>query len=177
MKSGDVIREVDGKKVGDGRQLRLMISQTAPGTKVALTILRSESGKKASEKKLVVTLGELPEQIAARGNRPEMDGDKDQNLDVLDGVEVTDLTPEVRRQYGLPRNRQGVLISSVDEDSNSAKAGLRQGDLILEINHEPVRNADEAVELSKQAKGSRVVLRVWRDGGTFFVTVDNRKRK
>jgi S1-C subfamily serine protease len=48
--------------------------------------------------------------------------------------------------------------------------------VILEINHNPVRNADDAVALSKNVPGRRVLLRVWRDGGTLFLTVDNRKR-
>ncbi len=177
LKSGDVIREVDGKKIADSRELRLMISQMAPGTKVSLTVWRSESGKRGVEKKLVVTLGELPEQFAGRGQRPQPGADLDKSQDALDGVEVTDLTPEVRRQYNIGRSISGALVASVDEDSNSAKAELKQGDVILEINHTTVRNADDAVELSKQAKGRRVLLRIWRDGGIFFLTVDNQKRK
>ena len=95
----------------------------------------------------------------------------------LDGVEVTDLTPDIRQQYNVQRDVSGALVSSVDEDSNSAKAELRQGDVILEINHQPVHNADEAVDLSKNAKGRRVLLKIWRDGSTFFLTVDNQKQK
>ena len=176
LKNGDVIREVDGKKIADRSQLRLTISQTAPGTKVTLTLLRSEAGKKPMEKKVVVTLGELPQQMAGRASRPEP-GDKNSNHDALDGVEVTDLTPDVRQQYKISPDISGALVSSVDEDSNSAKAELRQGDVIVEINREPVRNADDAVELSKNAKGRRVLLRIWRDGGILFLTVDNQKRK
>ncbi len=177
LKSGDVIREVDGKKIADRSQLRLMISQTPPGTKVLLTLLRTDSEKKSAEKKLSVTVGELPEQFAARSRRPEPVIEKNQKQDALDGVEVTDLTPEVRRQNNIDREVAGALVSSVDEDSNSAKAELKQGDVILEINRHPVHNADEAVEWSKQAQGRHVLLRVWRDGGTLFLTVDNQKRK
>ena len=177
LKSGDVIREVDGKKIADRSQLRLLISQTAPGTKVTLTVLRVETGKKMAEKKVGVTVGELPEQFAARSRRPEPSTEKDQNQDALDGVEVTDLTPELRRQYNIGRDLTGALVASVDEDSSSAKAELKQGDVILEINRAAVRNADDAVELSKHAQGRRVLLRIWRDGGTLFLTVDNLKRK
>ena len=177
LKNGDVIREVDGKKVTDRSQLRLLISQTAPGTKVTLTILRGEAGKKPGEKTVTLTLGELPQQIASRSNRFQPGDHKDQTQDALDGVEVTDLTPDIRQQYNIRRDVSGALVSSVDEDSNSAKAELRQGDVIVEINREPVHNADDAVELSKNAKGRRVLLRVWRDGGIIFMTVDNQKRK
>jgi serine protease Do len=177
LQIGDVIREVDGKKIADRPQLRLAISETAPGSKVTLAILRVEQGKKPVAKTVTLTLGEMPEQ--APNNRPRMEqgDDNEADQDALDGVEVTDLNPDIRQQYGIPRNVHGALVSSVDEDSNSAKAGLRQGDVIQEINHEPVRNADGAVELSKNASGNRVPLRVWRDGDSFPITVDNRKQK
>ena len=177
LQTGDVIREVDGKKIADSRQLRLAISETAPGSKVTLVILRVEEGKKPVEKNVTLTLGELPEQVAGNGSRMEQRDDNEPDQDALDGVEVTDLDPDVRRQHEIPRNIHGAIVSSVDEDSNSAKAGLRQGDVVLEINHEPVRNADDAVELSKNAKGSRVLLRLWREGGSLSITVDNRKQK
>jgi len=105
------------------------------------------------------------------------DGDQNQTLDALDGVEVTDLSPEIRQQYNIPADVSGALVTSVDEDSNSAKAQLRQGDVVLEINRQAVRNADDAVELSKNAKGRRVRLRVWRDRGILFLIVDNQKRR
>ena len=177
LKNGDVIRAVDGKKIADSSQLRLKVSQTAPGSKVSLTILRGESGKPATEKKVVVTLGELPTQVADRGGRSQPGGGKDSTQDALDGVEVTDLTQDLHRQYRIRRDISGALVSSVDEDSNSAKAELRQGDVILEINHQPVQSADDAVELSKNAKGRRVLLRIWRQGATIFLTVDNQKRR
>jgi serine protease Do len=121
LKNGDVIREVDGKKIADRSQLRLLISQTAPGTKVTLTLLRAESGKPAVEKKVGITVGELPERMVADRRRPEPASPKDPNQDALDGVEVTDLTPELRRQNNIGRELLGALVSSVDEDSNSAK--------------------------------------------------------
>ena len=177
LKSGDVIREVDGKKIADSNQLRLLISQTAPGTKVTLNILRSDQGKPAAEKKITITLGELPSMLAYRAHRNEPVNDQNQPKDALDGVVVTDLTEDVRRQYNITSNVSGALVSGVDEDSNSAKAELRQGDVILEINHQPVQNADDAVELSKNARGRRILLRVWRDGEILYLTVNNEKQK
>ena len=67
------------------------------------------------------------------------------------------------------------------EDSNAAEAGLRAGDVIIEINRQPVHSADDAVALSEQGKGDRILLRVWRGGegggGMLFLSVDNTKRK
>jgi serine protease Do len=69
----------------------------------------------------------------------------------------------------------------VESGSTAAKAspiGLRPGDVIQEINREPVRNAAEAVDLSKKVKGKKVIsLLVWRDHGSFYVTVDNSKNE
>jgi serine protease Do len=177
LQNGDVIREVDGKKIADSKQLRLMISQTAPGTKVKLTLLRGEHGKKPSEKTVTVTLGTLPGDLARRGGRMAPDDDKASGQDSLDGVEVSDLDANSRRQFDVPGGVRGALVTNVDPDSNAAEAGLRQGDVILEIDQEPVRGADSAVKLSEKAKEKWVLLRVWRGGASFFISVDNTKEK
>jgi serine protease Do len=174
--SGDVIREVDGKPVDNMRQLRLMISQKAPGTKVTLTILRGEAGKQPAEKSIAVTLATLPNDQARRGDPTRPGREPGPDRDSLDGVEVADLDGNSRRQLDIPREIQGALVVRAEEGSNSAEAGLRQGDVILEINRQTVRSAEDAVDLSKKAKGNRVLLRVWRDGGSFFITVNNSKQ-
>jgi serine protease Do len=181
LQDGDVIRQVDGKKISDSQQLRLMISQTAPGTKVNVTILRAENGKKPIEKTISATLGTLPGQNAGRNNAP--DEQKDSNYDSLDGVEVGDIDSNARQQYGIPSSVRGAVVTSVDENSNSAEAGVREGDVIQEINRESVRTADDAVKLSDKAHGARVLLKIWRPnnsgsgGGSFYITVDNTKKK
>jgi serine protease Do len=178
LRRGDVIRELDGRKVSSSAQLRLAVSENAPGKTVSLTVLQAEAGKKPTERKFTVTLGELPDQVNAENGstrNPAVDNESDSDQDALDGVEVGDLSPNLRRDYEIPRSVRGALVTNVDEDSNSAKAGLRPGDVIQEINHEPVRNADDAVALSKKAKGNRVLLLVWRDGGSYFLTVNNRR--
>jgi len=182
LQDGDVIRQVDGKKITDREQLRLMISQKAPGTKVTLTVLRGENGKKPAEKTISAVLGTLPGQANARGeNNPEQQ--KESNFDSLDGVEVADIDSNARQQYGIPSGVRGAVVTSVDENSNSAEAGVREGDVIQEINRETVRTADDAVRLSDKAQGKRVTLKIWRPnnggsgGGSFYITVDNTKKK
>jgi len=146
--------------------------------------LRSENGKKPVEKTVTATLGTLPGQARA-GNDNTPDEQKDSNYDSLDGVEVGDIDSSARQQYGIPNNVRGAVVTSVDENSNSAEAGVREGDVIQEINREPVRTADDAVKLSDKAHGKRVLLKVWRAGngnggggsGSFYITVDNAKKK
>ena len=173
---GDFVTEFNGQKVKDMRQFRLMVSQTAPGKKVTLRILRD--GK---EKTITATLGEMSKEALA-GSDQEQSGKRGQSkTDALDGVEVADLDAQARREADIPGNVRGALVTKVDQDSNSAEAGLRAGDVITEIERKPVRNANEAVAASEKVKGDRILLRVWRGGegrgGMLFLSVDNTKRK
>ena len=64
------------------------------------------------------------------------------------------------------------MITNVEADSAAAKAGLRAGDVILEINKQPVTSAQDAVDLSAKAEGKKTLLRLYSRGGTMFVVVD-----
>ena len=180
-REGDFVIEFNGHKVMDMRQLRLLVSQTAPGTKVSLKLLRD--GK---EKTLALTLGTMPDDLMAQGSRAQpAPQHSHSDMDSLDGVEVADLgdlDASTRRQAEIPKSVQGAYVTSVAPDSNSAEAGLKAGDVIVAINREPVSSANEAVALSDKAKGDTILLRVWRGGsngggGMLYLTVDNAKRK
>jgi serine protease Do len=176
FKKEDFIAEFNGHQVKDERQLSLLVSQTAPGKTVKLKVLRD--GK---EKILTATLGELPRELLARSGQAQPNERGKSEKDALDGVEVADLDTQARRTAGVPENIRGALVTSVDQDSNSAEAGLQSGDVIVEINRQPVHSADEAVALSEKAKSDHIRLRVWRGGegraGMLFLSVDNTKRK
>jgi len=176
FKEADFVTEFNGQKVRDMRQLRLLVSQTAPGKIVKVKVLRD--GK---EKMLTATLGEIPREMLARGGQAQPGERGKSERDALDGVEVADLDAQARREAGIPDNMRGALVTSVDQDSNAADAGLRPGDVIVEINRQPVHSSDEAVALSEKAQTDRIRLRVWRGGegrgGMLFLSVDNAKRK
>ena len=180
LKHGDVILEINGKKATDPRTLQLLVAQAPPASKITLRVLRSEAGGKPTEKSLSATLDARPEEMVS-GHGRGAPGERGQpKMDSLDGVEVADLDGRARQQFGIPNNLRGALVINVEQNSNAAEAGLRQGDVILEINRQPVRNADDAVTLSKRAKGDHVLLRVWSRagegiGGTHYIVVDNRK--
>jgi serine protease Do len=167
LKEGDVIIQFNGRKVTDSRHLRLMASQTAPGTKVQVKFLRD--GK---EQQATVKLGELPEGGLAKADTRPGGLRRSPQPDVLDGVTVDDLDARTRRQFNLPAQLQGAVVVEVDPASAAAAAGLRAGDVILEINRQRVTNADEAVRLSEQVKNNRVLLRVWSQGGSRFLVVE-----
>jgi len=175
IKSGDVVTEIDGKKVTDANNLRLIVSDLAPGTRVNVKLVRD-----GHEKTVTVALAELPGQTAENEKGQNGSGSENAKTDALDGVAVADLDQQVRDQLRLPENMQGVIVTDVDQDSNAADAGLQPNDIILEINRHPVTNADRAVELCKQAPGAWILLKIWRrEGaltGTRYLSVDNTKK-
>lgn len=167
LQEGDVITEFNGRKVSDARNLRIMVAQTPPKTKVDLKVLRD-----GREKVYHITLGELnPREMTRAGSRPGRE--KVEKSDILDGVEVSDLDPRTRRQYDIPAQIKGALVTNVEPESPAAEAGLRPGDVILQMNRKSVASADEAVELSESIKTNRVLLRVWSRGGAHYITVES----
>jgi serine protease Do len=168
IKDGDVVIELNSKKVTDSRHFRLMVSQTPPKTKVTLKLIRD--GK---EKTLTATLGELPTDLASLDGSGTGSGEAS---DILDGVEVADLDARTRRQFDIKSEVEGALVTKVDPDCPAFAANLRPGDVIVEINHEKVKAADEAIDLSKKVKGKSVLLRVWSKGARRYVVVEEEKK-
>lgn len=182
LEDGDVVISLNGKKVKDPRALQLMVSETAPGTKVTLGVLRSEPGAKPVEKTLTATLGQLPQNAFASQESQAPEQNAQQSMDALAGVEVTDLDSAARQQFDIPGHVHGALVVTVEQDSPAAEAGLQPGDVIVEINRHPVRNANDAVSLSQNLEGEKVLLRVWSrtsggPGGTHYLVVENSKNK
>jgi serine protease Do len=173
IKSGDVIVEFIDKKVVDVASFMLMVTECSPGTETAVEVIRDGQPKTFN-----VKLAELPEQAGQTGNRPNH-GSASSIPDALDGVTVGDLGSQARQELKVPDSIQGALVMEVGPDSNSADAGLQQGDVIVEINRQPASNAKEVVRLCTQAKGDQILLKVWRRGGeiagTTYLSVDNTK--
>jgi serine protease Do len=166
LKSGDVIVEFNGKPVLDSRHLKLAVGATAPGTKARVKVLRD-----GNTKNLTVTLKELPDDKMA-SNDKATNGD----TDALNGVVVGDVDSNVREQFDIPRDVKGAVVTDVDPDSASYAAGLRPGDVVLEIDRKAVSNAEEAVKLSENIKNkSSILLRVWSKGGSHYLVVDESK--
>ncbi len=172
LKEGDVITEFNGKKVTDSRHLRLMASQTPPGTSVPVKVLRN--GKELT---FTVKLGELEPERLARAGRSSGGLRRESAVDPLDGVTVDDLDSRSRSRLGIPSNVRGALVVEVDPDCPAAEAGLRPGDVILEINRRRVTNADEAIAASEQVTGDRVLLRVYSGGGSGYIVINAAKRR
>jgi serine protease Do len=163
IQSGDVITEVNGKKIEGPRELVLLVGGMAPGTKVDVKVIRD-----GQEKVVPVELGELP---AKKGELAEAEPNPNEP-DVLDGVTVADIDDSYRKELDLPEATKGVVITNIAPNSVAAEAGLNRGDVLLEIDKKAVTTAKEAVELSEKVKTQKkVLLRVSTKGQTRYIVV------
>jgi len=164
LKNGDVIVSVDGKAVDGPRELQLLVASKTPGSEVDVKFLRD--GKNESVK---VKLGDRSQAKDLAQNKP---GGGTTEPDVLDGVTVADIDADIRKELDLPEATKGVVVTQIDADSASYAAGIRKGDVIHEINREPVTTAKQAVDLSEKVKkDKKVLLRVSTKGTSRFVVV------
>jgi len=161
LKNGDIILEVNGQTIEDANQLRLKIGMMEPNTKVNLKVLRD--GKTQN---VAVQLGDFPskEERAAIG--------KEHTESALQGVTVENLTPDTAQELRLPATTKGVVVSEVSPASRAADAGLRSGDVIQEVNHQPVKTVkDFSQAVGASTKDAPVLLLVDREGSTMFLAV------
>lgn len=148
-------------------QLRNLVAQTAPGTTIRFKVFRD-----GAERELAATLGELDVRTASsrgRGGSPGAPGS------ALAGVQVENLTAETARRLNLPVTARGVVITDIDSDSPAADAGLQRGDLIVEVNRQPVTSVSEFNAALQRAGKKSVLLRVRRADGARFVVVEPRE--
>ena len=160
LKNGDVVRKYNGQSVGDSGQLIALVTETNPGTTVKLDILRN-----GEPMTIPVTLGERPADLnvhAGLGTTPSQG--------TLQGITVQALTPEIRQQFDLPPDQQGVVISNLDPSCPAAQAGLQPGDVIEEINRHRVSSVGDFQRLAAEAKGD-TLLRLNRQGNGAFIVV------
>ena len=160
LKKGDVIEELNGEAVHGPNELKLKIATLAPGSQARLKINRG-----GQERDVTVTLGELPEksaESAAAGT-----GEKGP----MRGVQVDELTPDIAHELGLKPSTKGVVVAEVDPSSPAADAGLHRGDVIEEINRQPVNSVSDYQRLVRAADNQELVLSVNREGSTAFIAV------
>jgi serine protease Do len=163
LRTGDVIVEFNGEKITDSSHFRNKVAFTPPGTKATLKILRN--GK---EQTATVELGELKEKQSARSEQGTEPGA------ALSGIEVDELTPQIIRRYNLPRDLKGVIVTDIDPTSSAAQAGLRPGDVIREVNRQPMASVQDFRKAVSAIGNQGAILLVYfrRQGSNGYVTVE-----
>ncbi len=153
IKAKDVIIEVNGKGIQDSRDLSRVIAEVPVGNEVVVKVIRD-----GSEKTFSIKIAERTEDREVQA----MQGSAEQTAL---GMTVSSITPEIARHYGLSES-EGVVVVAVDEESPAAEAEVEEGDLILEIDHKPVKTLDEYERLVNEVKtGQTVSLLVKRRNG------------
>jgi serine protease Do len=171
MKTGDLITWVNGKKISDARELRLMIGSMAPGTKAQVQVNRE-----GQTKLFDVQLAEMPAGTEEGGLEasPEESAQPEKTT-VFGGVAVADVTDDIRSALNLPKDIHGAVIAEIDADSPAGKAGLREGDVIQEVNKQPVMNAKDLVAVSKKLKpNEKILIRVYSQGRSGYVALESK---
>jgi serine protease Do len=163
LKNGDVIDELNGKKVINGSALQVAVSQDQPGDKIALGILRNGSSMTIN-----VTVGEFHgsgKEVASNEGSGSSKGGKL-------GLAVDDLSSDVRQQLRIPEDVKGVAVEQVRPGSAADDAGLTPGDVIQEINRKQVGSAEQFVSsVHAIPEGKDILLLVWSKGGSSYRVV------
>ena len=140
VQPGDVIRKFDGREVKNFTALRTFVAQTPLNNQVELDIVRAgkpvKMTTKIKEQPIDYQTSVVPPGQKQPQQRPGQPSDQEAAAGPLASIHVVELTPETARQLDLPANVQGVLVSGVDPDSGVAE--LQKGDVIEEINQQPV---------------------------------------
>ncbi len=171
VKRGDVITAINGDKVDDGNTLRNKVAQTAPGTEISLTVLRD--GKTLE---LTAILNEFTPETAQKegdGGSKEPKSPATENGKL--GLSMLPLTPEITRRLELPADTKGMVVTEVDPEGAAAAEGMIKGDVILEINRQPIESFEDVETGLAKANGKPSLLLIARGGQTVFVTVEPKK--
>jgi len=160
LQKGDIITALNGQKISDYHDLRLRISQTAPGTAIKMDVYRN-----GQKQQMTATLAEFPEKAQAAENSPQGESP------ALEGVQAENLNSDIIQQLNLPSGTHGVVITRVDPDSNAAETGLQRGDVIQEVNRKPINNVEQFRAAVRAATNQPLLLLINRGGSSSYVVI------
>jgi serine protease Do len=162
LKSGDVIRKIDGQTIPTSSALQLAVNERTPDTTISVDILRDGKPQTMS-----IKLGEFhaTSEVADNSSAPSEQKGKL-------GLAVNDLTPDLRQQLSVPSNVQGVAVEQVRPASPAEDAGLQPGDVIVQVNRQPVQSAQSFVDKVHAAPADKdLLLLVWSNGNATYRVV------
>jgi serine protease Do len=158
LERGDVILKINGKEMDSTGELRNTIASMGAGKKVKLLVLRA-----GEEKTIEVTLGELQEDGSGKGA-------VDQDEEVMEGLVVAPLDSNLRAKFKVPEDVEGVVVTSVPPGSMAQEAGLRVGDVVIEVNGKAVDSVEEFAKAFKKSK-NKILLVISRQDSTLYLVL------
>jgi len=160
LQQGDVIIAYQGKPIEDPTDLQRAVTRTPVGTKATLKVIRN-----GREQDVTATIGEQVETMKVASADASMEN-------ALAGVEVQSLDLQTARELGLHGKAQGVVVVNVEPDSQADRVGLAQGDVIREINRQPIKSVKDYEKVAGSLKKDEsALLLINRRGASLFVTV------
>ena len=158
IRAGDIVTEINGKKIKDTHELLLSIASFHVGDKVSIKVIRD--GREMVFQVTVVERKDQPEVAAAKGGAYEQFG-----------LAVEDITPEIARYLGIPK-KTGIIVVRVQNGSPADEMGIQPQDIILQVNKVKIASVKEYVrEISKKANKGSIMLLIKRGQSTFFVAL------
>ncbi len=160
LASGDVILAVNNKPVLESNQLRMDISMMSTNQPLKLQVFRNG------------TTVNLNAQTAEMPGKPveTASAETGKSSGALDGVSVESLSPQMAQQAGVAPGTSGVVVTDVDPSSAAASSGLREGDVIQEVNHSKVTNSSDFASALHKSKGDSLLL-INRKGNKLYLAV------
>ncbi|MDP5102352.1 MAG: Do family serine endopeptidase [Erythrobacter sp.] len=169
FKPGDIVTKVNSKDVTSEQTVSFLVANLEPGAQVPVELLRD--GKQVA---LNVTLGKRPSEAELQAQAQTFDpdaeepmapGESDGTIEEKLGLQVLGMTPQIARSLGVPADTKGVVIGTVDPNSDAARKGLRRGDIILSANYQEVTSIETLltqVEAAESEGREAILLRVQR---------------
>jgi serine protease Do len=161
----DVITEYDGKPMDSPTHLRNAVAQTPIGKKVSVKLIRDKKPKT-----IEVTIVEQPKSLGQPG--AEESRESAAPTGILSDIDVRELNEELASRYGLKASDRGVVVIRVKSGSTAEEMGVREGDLILEVNRKAVSSLKSYEQAaSGLAKDQAVLLLIKRKGQAIYLTL------
>lgn len=161
----DVILEYDGKPMDSPTHLRNAVAQTPVGKKVVVKVIRDKKAKTID-----LTIVEQPKSMTQSGE--EDGGDSSTPIGILSSLDVRDLNEELTSRYGLKSSERGVVVVRVKAGSTAEEMGVREGDIVLEVNRQGVTSVKVFERIAnKLPKEQAVLLLLKRQGRTIYLTL------
>ena len=160
LQAGSVILAINSASIAESNQLRMQVSMMNPNQSVKLKIFRN-----GQTREVAVQISEMPGEKVAKAATENANTDAS-----LQGVSVENLDAQTARRLDLPASTKGVVVTEVDPASQAASAGLKEGDVIEEVNRQPVANSDDFAHAVKEIEW-RIAAAGKSGGGKCFLAV------